>query len=176
MVQRHVVLVQMCDLFEEPTCLCYVTTVWSDSCQWLQYAMSSACIRRQHQLPPLRIRKLTTWIRRREVRDNSENEVKSENNGRNIHFIRCGKGHHFIKCSSNSPFRQSDKSWIELSLSYGRRSVDQFVLISGSPLGPMTRFYLYPFFSDKCFVVLPVGRPLWREDGSVTYSAITEDQ
>jgi hypothetical protein len=38
--------------------------------------------------------------------------------------------------------------------------------------GPMTRFYPYHFFSDNCFVVLPVGRPLWREDGSVTYSAI----
>jgi hypothetical protein len=33
----------------------------------------------------------------------------------------------------------------ELSLSYGQRSVDQFVLVSGSPLGPMTRFY--PFLS-----------------------------
>jgi hypothetical protein len=31
---------------------------------------------------------------------------------------------------------------VELSLSYGRRSVDQFVLISGSPLGPMTNFIL----------------------------------
>jgi hypothetical protein len=38
----------------------------------------------------------------------------------------------------------------------------------------MTRFYPYPIFSDNCFVVLPVGRPLWREDGSVTYSAITD--
>jgi hypothetical protein len=49
---------------------------------------------------------------------------------------------------------------VELSLYYGRRSVDQFVLVSGSPLGPMTRFYPYSFFSDNCFNVLPVGRPL----------------
>jgi hypothetical protein len=62
---------------------------------------------------------------------------------------------------------------VELSLSYGRRSVDQFVLVSGSPLGPMTRCYPYPFCSDNCFVVLPVGRHLWREDGSLTYSAIS---
>jgi hypothetical protein len=62
-----------------------------------------------------------------------------------------------------------------LSLSYGQRSVDQFVSVSGSLFGPMTRFYPYPFFSVNCFV-LPIGRPLWREDGSVTYSAITEDQ
>jgi hypothetical protein len=62
----------------------------------------------------------------------------------------------------------------ELSLSYGRQSVDQFVLVPGSPLGPMTRFYPYPFFSDNCLFLLPVGRPLWREDGSVTYSAIAD--
>jgi hypothetical protein len=41
-----------------------------------------------------------------------------------------------------------------------RRSVDKFVLISSSPLGPITRFYPYLFFSDNCFVVLSVGRPL----------------
>jgi hypothetical protein len=64
--------------------------------------------------------------------------------------------------------------WVELSLFYAGRSVDQFILVSGSPLGPMTRFYPYPFFIDNCFVVLPVGRPLWREDGSVTYSAIVD--
>jgi hypothetical protein len=56
---------------------------------------------------------------------------------------------------------------VELRFSYGRQSVDQFVLESGSPF--MTRFYPCPFFSDNCFVVLPVGRPLWREKGAVTY-------
>jgi hypothetical protein len=50
----------------------------------------------------------------------------------------------------------------ELSLSYGRRSFDQFVLVSGSPLDSMTRFYPYPVFHDNCFVVLPAGRPLRR--------------
>jgi hypothetical protein len=49
---------------------------------------------------------------------------------------------------------------VELSLSYGRRSVDKFVLVWGSPLGPMTRFYPYPSFSGNCFVVVPVWRPL----------------
>jgi hypothetical protein len=63
---------------------------------------------------------------------------------------------------------------VELSWSYGRRSSDEFVLVSGSPLGPLTRFYPYPFFSDNCFLVLPVGRPLWWEDWSVTYSAIAD--
>jgi hypothetical protein len=41
---------------------------------------------------------------------------------------------------------------VELSLYYGRRSVDQFVLVSDSPLGPMTRFY--PFFSLVTFVLM----------------------
>jgi hypothetical protein len=71
-------------------------------------------------------------------------------------------------------FRPVYVSKAELSLSCGRRSIDQFVLVSGSPLGPMTRFYPYPLFSDNCFVDLPVRRPLWREDGSVTYSATAD--
>jgi hypothetical protein len=75
---------------------------------------------------------------------------------------------------SYTPATLGVKSWVELSLPYGRQSVDQFVLVSGSPLGPMTRFCPYPFFSDNCFVVVPVGCPLWREDGSVTYSAIAD--
>jgi hypothetical protein len=48
-------------------------------------------------------------------------------------------------------------------LSYGLRLVDQFVLVSSSPLGPMARSYLYPFFSDNYLVVVVVvlvGRPL----------------
>jgi hypothetical protein len=67
-------------------------------------------------------------------------------------------------------------SWVELSWVYlnGQQSVDKFVLVSGSPLGPMTGFDPYPFFSDNCFVVLPIRRPLWREDGSVTYSEIAD--
>jgi hypothetical protein len=80
----------------------------------------------------------------------------------------CGKfeKHCLSRCNS--------LSLVELSLSYGRWSVNQFVLVSGSPLGPMIRFYLYPFFNDNYFVVLPVGGPLWREDGSVTFSAIAD--
>jgi hypothetical protein len=63
-------------------------------------------------------------------------------------------------------------SWVEFIL---RPKVSRPVRLGiGSPLGPMTRFYPYPYFSDNCFVVLPVGRPLWREDGSVTYSAIAD--
>jgi hypothetical protein len=83
-----------------------------------------------------------------------------------------------IKSSSegNNPVENSH-FWgpsVELGLSYGRRSVYQFVLVSGSPLGPMTRFYPYPFFSNNCLFSLPVVHPLWREDGSVTYNAIAD--
>jgi hypothetical protein len=72
-----------------------------------------------------------------------------------------------------SHFRCTHKSW-NWSSSCGRQPVDQFVLVSGSPLGPMTRFYPCPFVSDNCLFSLPVVRPLWREDGSVTYSAIAD--
>jgi hypothetical protein len=62
----------------------------------------------------------------------------------------------------------------ELSWVYLQSMVNQPVHLGmGLPLGPMTRFYPYPFFSDNCFV-LPVGFPLWWEDGSVTYSAIAD--
>jgi hypothetical protein len=47
---------------------------------------------------------------------------------------------------------------------------DQFILVSGPPLGPMTRFLIYILMSDNCWI-LEVGHPLWREDGSVVFSA-----
>jgi hypothetical protein len=52
-----------------------------------------------------------------------------------------------------------------------RRSVGQFVLVSGPFWGP------WPDFNFLCLTValflLHVGRPLWWENGSVIYSAIT---
>jgi hypothetical protein len=53
-------------------------------------------------------------------------------------------------------------SWVEFILRPVSRPVRLGIEL---PFGTMTRFY--PFFSDNCFVVLPVGRPLWQEDGSV---------
>jgi hypothetical protein len=49
---------------------------------------------------------------------------------------------------------------------YDRRSVGQCVLVSSTHLGLKTRFLL---LSDSCRFV-HVGRPLWREDGSVVYN------
>jgi hypothetical protein len=42
--------------------------------------------------------------------------------------------------------------WVELSLSYGQRSVDQFVLVSGPPLGPWPDFILIlSLVTTACF-------------------------
>jgi hypothetical protein len=54
--------------------------------------------------------------------------------------------------------------WVELY--YDRRSVGQSVLVSSPHLGLMTRFLL---LLDSCGFV-DMGRPLWREDGSVDYN------
>jgi hypothetical protein len=51
-------------------------------------------------------------------------------------------------------------------LCYDRRSVGQSILVSGTHLGPKTRFLL---LSDSC-VFVDAGYPLWREDGSVVYN------
>jgi hypothetical protein len=60
----------------------------------------------------------------------------------------------FSKSNSNS------------KLCYDRRSVGQSVMVSRTHLGLQTRFL---FLSDSCGYV-DVGRPLWREDGSVVYN------
>jgi hypothetical protein len=60
--------------------------------------------------------------------------------------------------------RPNDDS--EFELYYDRRSVGQSVLVSSPHLGLMTRFLL---LSDNCGFV-DMGRPLWREDGSVFYN------
>jgi hypothetical protein len=51
-------------------------------------------------------------------------------------------------------------------LYYDRRSVGQSILVSSPHLGLMTRFLL---LSDNCGFV-DMGRPLWREYGSVFYN------
>jgi hypothetical protein len=53
-----------------------------------------------------------------------------------------------------------------------QQSVNQLLLVSGTPLGSMTRFYLHPFFRDNYFVVVLAGCPLWWEGVYVTCSAI----
>jgi hypothetical protein len=49
-----------------------------------------------------------------------------------------------------------------------RRSVDQFVLVSNTPLGPMARFF--HFLSVRQLVFLRLERPSWRVDGCLIYS------
>jgi hypothetical protein len=56
-------------------------------------------------------------------------------------------------------------------LFYHRQSVGQSVLVSGTHLGPATNFShsLFDYFLHS-FGLVDVGRPLWREVGSVLYS------
>jgi hypothetical protein len=62
-------------------------------------------------------------------------------------------------------------SW-SFSSSCGRQPVDQYVWVSGLPLGSLTRFYLALLLSVDNYVVLLSMRPLWRENGSVIYCTI----
>jgi hypothetical protein len=53
------------------------------------------------------------------------------------------------------------RSW---SSSCGRQTVDQFVLVSGLPLGPMTRFIFLFFFKLKItFILFPMASSLTRK-------------
>jgi hypothetical protein len=56
-------------------------------------------------------------------------------------------------------------------LYYDRQSVGQSILVSGTHLGPATNFSpsLFLLFLDS-FGFVDVGRPLWREVGSVLFS------
>jgi hypothetical protein len=61
-------------------------------------------------------------------------------------------------------------SWIENRVTYSKSSSVEFILrpnVSrpvcpgiGLPFGAHAQILSFPFFSDNCFVVLPVGRPL----------------
>jgi hypothetical protein len=59
--------------------------------------------------------------------------------------------------------RAVELSWVYITADGQSTSLSWY----RAPLwGPWPDFIL-PIFSDNCFNVLPVGRPLWREDGSV---------
>jgi hypothetical protein len=50
-------------------------------------------------------------------------------------------------------------------------TVNQFVWVSGLPLGPLTRFYLALLFRLTITLLFVRRRPLWRENGSLTRPA-----
>jgi hypothetical protein len=52
-----------------------------------------------------------------------------------------------------NPPPHGDAFW-SCSSSCGRQSVDQFVWVSGLPLGPLTRFYLALLFSADIYLIL----------------------
>jgi hypothetical protein len=60
----------------------------------------------------------------------------------------------------------TDSIKLKSKLCYDRRLVGQSVLMSSPQLGPKTRFLLL----SKSYGFVDVGRPLWREDGSVVYN------
>jgi hypothetical protein len=57
-------------------------------------------------------------------------------------------------------------------LLYDWRSVSQYVLGVGHPFGAHDQIFLFPFFCRTVALLFVQGHPLWREDGSVTCSAI----
>jgi hypothetical protein len=60
------------------------------------------------------------------------------------------------------PSAVTSRSWSWSSC--GRQSVDQFVWVSGLPLGPLTRFYLALLFSaDKYVIILSKASSLTRK-------------
>jgi hypothetical protein len=58
---------------------------------------------------------------------------------------------------------------LKLKLNYDRQSVGQSVLGSGTHLGPATIFSVFNNFLGS-YGFVDVGRPLWREVGSVVFS------
>jgi hypothetical protein len=79
-----------------------------------------------------------------------------------LHALTPGPSVHWLQLSSN--YIATDGQSVS-------RSVGQFVLVSGPP------WRRWPDFTFLClkitFFLLHAGRPLWREDGSVIFSAIT---
>jgi hypothetical protein len=63
---------------------------------------------------------------------------------------------------------------VELNWCCDRRSVGLSVFVSGTPLGPMTRFSFFPLFCWTIALLFVMGRPLSREDGSVICSVICQ--
>jgi hypothetical protein len=78
----------------------------------------------------------------------------------------------YCNCSFQLVFPSAASSRAELThkvkvkVMFDQWPVGQSILVSSTHLEPKTRFLL---LSDSCGFV-DVGRPLWREDGSVVYS------
>jgi hypothetical protein len=74
----------------------------------------------------------------------------------------------------------NNKFWRRRRLLYDWRSVSQsvsqYVLVSSTPVGLATRYYVLPvgMLMPEICGLASVGRPLWREDGSAVCSVITQ--
>jgi hypothetical protein len=79
---------------------------------------------------------------------------------------------HSVQIPDAATWPAFELSWVEFIL---RPTVSRLVRLGiGLSFGAHDQIFSLSFFSDNCSVVLPIGRPLWREDGSVTYSAIAD--
>jgi hypothetical protein len=64
------------------------------------------------------------------------------------------------------PNTNSWRSGVWVRSSCGWQSVNQFIWVSGLPLGPLTRFYLALLFRLTVTLFFVRRCPLWRENGS----------
>jgi hypothetical protein len=93
-------------------------------------------------------------------------------NGKHCHKVR--QYYYFLYSlpyEESKVFTSLYKSKLKSKLYYDRQAVGQSALLSGTHLGPVTNFFpfsIWLFFYS--FGFLDVGRPLWREVGSVLFS------
>jgi hypothetical protein len=71
-----------------------------------------------------------------------------------------------------SLFAQEGSLFTKSKLLYDWRSVSQYVLVWGTPLGPMTRFFFFPSFAGKLLCSSSLGA--LSDDWSVICSAICQ--
>jgi hypothetical protein len=99
----------------------------------------------------------------------SRSLVTAYNSGDSFNFRAHLVAKQFSTASTKSSLHRFPYNWLLLKkskLRYDRGSVGQSILVSSTHFGPKTRFL---FLSDSCWFV-DVGRPLWREDGSIFYN------
>jgi hypothetical protein len=81
---------------------------------------------------------------------------------RPIFYTRCFKRALQFESLYKSIERIYTKSKSKSKLLYDWRAVSQYVLVSGTPLGPMIRFYFFLLFCRKIYLFFLLGRSLWR--------------
>jgi hypothetical protein len=86
--------------------------------------------------------------------------------------LTASNGEHSPSLEFSKFPRALAKAKSKSKLLYDWRSISQYVLVSGIPLGPMTRLYFFFLFCQKIVLLFILGRPLGREAWSIIFSAI----